>query len=85
MEVDESGFTQALEEHRIASGSGEAFGPLGGDGVEVYREILSELQSKGAVGSEGVAYDPYRKLEASGPLLALLKAGEPVRSAGPST
>jgi alanyl-tRNA synthetase len=29
LDVDEKGFRDAMEEHRLASGAGEAFGPLG--------------------------------------------------------
>ncbi|MBN1149196.1 MAG: alanine--tRNA ligase [Anaerolineales bacterium] len=78
LEVDEAGFRQAMEQHRLASGAGEAFGPLGGEDVEVYRQLLSDLQSKGALGPQGVAYDPYQRLEVEGPLLALVRAGQAV-------
>jgi alanyl-tRNA synthetase len=83
LEVDERGFSQAMEAHRLASGAGEAFGPLGDEGVETYREVLAELQSQGLLGPEGVVYDPYQSLEVQGPVLAMLVDGRPVRSAGP--
>jgi len=43
IDVDEEGFRQAMEAHRIASGAGEAFGALGGEQVEVYRQLLHDL------------------------------------------
>jgi alanyl-tRNA synthetase len=81
LEVDEAGFSRAMQEHRLASGAGEAFGPLGDEGVEAYRQVLLDLQAQGALGPGGVSYDPYSKTEVSGPLLALLREGQPVHQA----
>jgi len=81
LEVDEAGFQHAMEEHRLASGAGQAFGSLGGEDVEVYRELLSELQDQGKLGSEGVYYDPYTQLEVEGEVLALVRDGQSVHSA----
>jgi alanyl-tRNA synthetase len=83
LEVDEPGFLRAMETHRLASGAGEAFGPLGDEGVETYREVLADLQSRGLLGPDGVAYDPYQALEVQGPVLAILREGQPVQSASP--
>jgi len=83
LEVDEPGFRRAMEEHRLASGAGEAFGSLGGEEVDVYRSLLEDLQVRGQLGPEGVAYDPYHTLEVEGPILALVKGGQPVSSATP--
>jgi alanyl-tRNA synthetase len=80
-EVDESGFRQAMERHRLASGAGEAFGPLGGEDVEIYRLLLADLQAGGKLGPEGVRYNPYEWLQVEGPLLALLRSGQPVPQA----
>jgi alanyl-tRNA synthetase len=81
LEVDEDGFHQAMEQHRLASGAGEAFGPLGGEEVDIYRDLLSDLQATGELGQEGVAYDPYQWLETEGKILAIVHAGETVPSA----
>jgi alanyl-tRNA synthetase len=83
MDVDETGFHQAMEQHRLASGAGEAFGPLGGEDVDVYRDILVQLQMRGLLGPEGVVYDPYNRLEVEGPVLAIVRAGETVEIAAP--
>ncbi len=83
LEVDEDGFRQAMEKHRLVSGAGEAFGPLGGEDVEVYRSLLAELQAQGKLGSEGVAYNPYEWLEVEEPILALVANGQCVSSAKP--
>jgi alanyl-tRNA synthetase len=83
LDVDDSGFQSAMEGHRLASGAGDVFGTMGEGGVEVYRELLSRLQSQGLVGPEGIAYDPYQKLEVEGSVLALVRDGQVVESAGP--
>ena len=81
LEVDEPAFRQAMEEHRLASGAGDVFGPLGGEDVDIYRQLLSELQEAGSLDPQGVIYDPYHTMEVEGPILALIKAGKPVSEA----
>jgi alanyl-tRNA synthetase len=83
LEVDEPGFRQAMEKHRLASGAGEAFGPLGGEDVNVYRRLLSDLQEQGKLGEDGVYYNPYELIEAEGAVLALVQGGEIVQHASP--
>jgi alanyl-tRNA synthetase len=80
LDVDEAGFLQAMEKHRLASGAGEAFGPLGGEDVDIYRDLLSDLQATGELGQDGVAYNPYEWLETEGKILALVSAGEAMAS-----
>jgi alanyl-tRNA synthetase len=82
LDVDESGFLNALEGHRLASGAGDGF-TTQGDDVEVYRQLRAELQESGALGSEGVIYDPYQNLAFETSILALVHAGRPVTSAHP--
>ncbi|MBM3121760.1 MAG: hypothetical protein FJZ97_06195, partial [Chloroflexi bacterium] len=83
LEVDEAGFHTAMDEHRQASGAGQALGELVESGVEVYQALLAELQQSGALGADGVRQDPYSGLEAEAPLLALLAEGQRVSAAGP--
>jgi alanyl-tRNA synthetase len=80
-DVDEAGFHTAMEEHRLASGSGKAFGKMGGEDVDIYREILENLRSNQQLGPQGVAYDPYSTFEVEGKLLAIVHNGESVTSA----
>src|SRR5271157_359201 len=75
LEVDEQGFKQAMEEHRLVSGAGKAFGPMGGEDVDVFRSILDGLIAEGKLDQKGVTYDPYHALEVEGPLLAIVKDG----------
>lgn len=83
LSVDEKGFHQAMEQHRIASGAGEAFGPLGGEDVDIYREVLHHLQDQGSLDADGVRYDPYGLLETKQPVLALLRDGKSITQANP--
>jgi alanyl-tRNA synthetase len=80
LEVDEAGFRAAMDEHRIASGGG-AFGEMGGEDVDVYRDLFNLLQEDGKLGPEGVIYNPYDLLEVETPVLAIVKDGEPLPSA----
>ncbi len=81
LDVDEPGFRQAMEDHKIASGAGKAFGSMGGDDVDVYRAVFEDLNTKGKLGKDGVAYDPYSTLEVEGEVLALVREGETVPAA----
>jgi alanyl-tRNA synthetase len=78
MGVDETGFHLAMEEHRLASGAGEAFGSLGGEDVDIYRNLLATLQEQGQLGPEGVQHNPYQKLKVEGRVLALVHGGKAV-------
>jgi alanyl-tRNA synthetase len=83
LEVDEPGFRAAMEKHRLASGAGEAFGHLGGEDADFYRDLMEGLKLEGKLATEGVAYNPYEWLEAQGEILALVKDGETILSAMP--
>lgn len=79
--VDEAGFKAAMEEHRLASGAGKAFGSQGGENVDLYRSIFKDLQSTQELGEKGVIYDPYSTEEMDVKILAILRDGETVSSA----
>ncbi|MGD2158387.1 MAG: alanine--tRNA ligase, partial [Anaerolineales bacterium] len=81
LDVDEPGFQKAMEEHRLASGAGKSMGPLGGEDVEVYREILHILQAKDKIDAEGVIYNPYGEIEFKGELLALVRENQSIERA----
>ena len=83
LEVDEAGFRLAMDQHRLVSGAGEAFGPLGGEEVDVYRVVMEDMQKRGLLGPQGVVNDPYHSLEVEGPVLALVKDGRSIPSAKP--
>ncbi len=81
LDVDEAGFKKAMEEHRVQSGAGKAFGPLGGEDVEIYRGVFEELVKRGQLDPSGVAYNPYEWLRSEGKVLALFSEGDPVDQA----
>ncbi|HEX7568076.1 MAG TPA: alanine--tRNA ligase, partial [Anaerolineaceae bacterium] len=81
MDVDEAGFRQAMNEHRLASGGGKAIGAMGGEDVDIYRDILKNLLDQGKLGPTGVASDPYHSLEVEGQVLAIVKDGVSVQDA----
>jgi len=78
LDVDEVGFRTAMEEHRLVSGAGEAMGAMGGEGIEVYRNLLIDWQQQGKLSEDGVFYDPYSRIEVEGAVLALIKDGQVV-------
>ena len=59
LDVDEDDFRKAMEEHRLISGSGKAFGTMGGDDVDVFRSVFEELMAGGKLPERGVEYLPY--------------------------
>jgi alanyl-tRNA synthetase len=81
VEVDQVGFQEAMEEHRLASGAGRALGRLGGEDAEFYASILKDLQKRKKLGERGVDYDPYTSPTVEGEVLALVVGGQPVQSA----
>jgi alanyl-tRNA synthetase len=81
MDVDEAGFHRAMEEHKIQSGAGKAFGSQGGEEVELYRAVFEDLKDRRELGSSGVEYNPYEWLKLEGSLLAIVHDGESVDSA----
>ena len=82
LQVDETGFHAAMEDHRLKSGAGEAMGDMGGDDVDVYRNVIEHLQKSGQL-KDGVQYDPYTRLEVEGEVLAIWRAGELVQQTQP--
>jgi alanyl-tRNA synthetase len=83
LDVDEAGFTLSMDEHRLASGAGKFWGEQGGEDIDVYRQIVEELERQGSLPANGVGYDPYSWLEVSGKVLALFRNGESISNTGP--
>ena len=83
LDVDEVGFHAAMDEHRITSGAGDAFSELGGEDVDIYRTLVADLETSGALDPTGVGYDPYSALEVEGKVLALVSSGQSVQQATP--
>jgi alanyl-tRNA synthetase len=76
--VDQEGFFDAMEKHKLSSGAGKEFGPLGGEDSEFYGEIAAKLIDKGLLKESGVKNDPYTSLSLSTSIIALIKDGDVV-------
>ena len=83
LNVDEEGFLEAMELHRLASGGGRALGPLGGGDVEIYRELRDQLGKSGKLDPDGVRYFPYGELTYEGSVLGIVRQGQVVESVSP--
>ena len=81
-DVDVAGFTQAMEDHRVSSGAGKAFGKMGGEDVEFYRAVFQSLKEAGKLTDTGVRFDPYSRESVQGEVLAVLQEGEVISEAG---
>ncbi len=80
-DTDEVGFFEAMEIHRLVSGSDLESEKQPKIDVEIFRSLLSDLQEKGTLGIEGVVYDPYGGFAQEITILAILKDGTFVQSA----
>ncbi len=81
LEVDEAGFREAMEQHRIASGGGKAMGKMGGEDAKFYAGILKDLQKAGTLQDHGVEYDPYTTTNTQAEVLTIVVDGQAVESA----
>lgn len=81
LDVDEAGFKKAMEEHKIQSGAGKAFGSMGGEDVDLYRSVFEELKKQKEIAQTGVQYNPYEWPRTEGKVLAIIHDGEVVDSA----
>ena len=80
--VDEIGYQNAMEAHRLASGAGKDFGDMGGDDVEIYAQLVDELTAANKLGVKGVQYNPYETVSEPVEVLALIHNSQPVTTAG---
>ena len=81
LSVDQKGFNEAMEAHRIASGGGKAMGDLGGEDAEIFQGLLKDLQAENKLPKEGVAYDPYKLVEVDTELISIVHNGHPLSQA----
>jgi len=74
-DVDETGFKNAMEQHRLDSGAGKTFGLMGNDDVDIYRMAFDQLVLANKISETGVLYDPYRDLVFESEIIGLFKNG----------
>ncbi len=80
-EVDEAGFRNAMEEHRVTSSVWKESDANMEEDPEIYAEILKKLIAEKKLGTKGVAYDPYSTMEVEGTVLAIIKDSKSIPSA----
>ncbi|TFH36293.1 MAG: alanine--tRNA ligase, partial [Anaerolineales bacterium] len=83
LDVDLEGFNRAMETHRISSSGRESVAGPGEEDLGVFQSLLKTLQERGALGEEGVIYNPYDAENLEIPVLALIKSGKQVEAADP--
>ena len=81
LDVDEAGFKASMDEHKVASAASSIHAYIAGTEVDIYRQITQKLQAQGNLTENGVGYNPYTRLEVSGPVLVLIGRREPVEAA----
>lgn len=72
LDIEEKGFREAMEEHRISSGSGKLFGEMGGDHADIYADILVKLKDENKLSGD-IQYDPYTTPIVKTKMIALMK------------
>jgi alanyl-tRNA synthetase len=79
--IDEAGYHKAFEEHAQISG-GSKIGVIAVDLLQVYADLLDALKREGALPPTGVTQDPYRGTSEQSKVVAILRDGARVESAG---
>ena len=83
LDIEESGFHQSMEEHRLSSGAGKAFGAMGGEKSEIYSILLMKLIKEGKLPDHEIKYNPYLNTTIQSQVVSILKDGEVIRQVGP--
>ncbi len=81
LKVDEAGFYEAMEAHRLASGKGSAFTDIQNKNTELYQNQIAKLQQDGLLEADGVVYDPYSSMQTHTKVLNIIRDGKPMESA----
>jgi len=79
LEVDQKGFFDAMEEHRLNSGAGKEFGPMGGEDAEFYSKLGEELRKEKRLTELGVKYDPYNLSKTDSEIVGLIADSDSVK------
>ena len=81
LSLDEPGYQAALNEQRKRARQGDAFEAQDEETLARYSKVLANLQENCILGEGGVEYDPYSRTELETTVGAVLRSGEPVKSA----
>lgn len=79
--IDEKGYAKAAEEHSRISG-GSKIGEIAVDLLQVYADLFDALKRDGKLPASGVAYNPYNDTQLPATVVAIVRDGQPVESAG---
>ena len=79
--IDESGYQKAFKQHTEISGGGK-IGEIAVDMLQVYANVLDQLKHEQKLPAGGVLHNPYDGTELPGTLVAILRDGLVVDSAG---
>ncbi|RMF04998.1 MAG: alanine--tRNA ligase, partial [Chloroflexi bacterium] len=79
--IDEKGFLKAAEEHSRVSG-GSKIGEIAVDELQIYADLFDALKSSGALPAGGVNYNPYAGTDMQAQVVAIVRDGHSVPSAG---
>jgi alanyl-tRNA synthetase len=79
--VDEDGYWQAMEKHRLISGAGQRFEALDESELEVYSRLLDDLRQDGKLPPQGVLHLYDGKVDLDTEVIALLQEGKVVTGA----
>jgi len=82
LDVDQEGFYEAMEAHRISSGAGKEFGQLGGEGAKFYLTVKNSLVKNKDLKKTGVLYDPYELTKYDTKIISIIENGKIVKKAG---
>ncbi|NLN70277.1 MAG: alanine--tRNA ligase [Chloroflexi bacterium] len=78
LDVDASGYENALETHRLISSTAKAATKGSSEEVKVFSTLLDQLVRAGKLAEAGVRYNPYQPNETPLEVLAVIKDGQPV-------
>ena len=81
LSVDEAGYQAALEEQRQRARQADTFETHDEETLKRYRKVLTDLQEQGVLSKGGVEYNPYATTDVETVVAAILRDGEPVKSA----
>jgi len=81
LSVDEAGYQDALKDQRQRGRQAEMIEAPDEETLKRYAEILANLQEQKLLGASGVEHDPYSIIDVETTIAAILRDGEPVKSA----
>ncbi len=79
--IDEKGYQKAGEEHSRISG-GSKIGEIAVDTLQIYADLFTGLKDSGKLPVSGVSNNPYAGTELVSSVIAILRDGQAVASAG---